>query len=306
VSSRDRHYQSNFEPYDDEVVDESFDDALLDEEWASDPYEQTRPTPRTTSTRGSSGSSPYQYQREAQDDGTAAQLDRLRQAMRQPAQPRPPATTTRTSSTRPAPGWRPERQIPPPAQTEWDDDYDPTPTYRTAPAPSTTARTRSTYQPDPYVDEDQGWDDEYYEEYEDDFSEYDNPRPAPRQRPQIAVPNLTVPSAIANAAIVGDRTALGLIGTSVAGLIAMAILTANQVDSLAPGFATHVSASGVFEDFRSEGALWNLPIMATMLTLMAMVIAWFVAPIDRFASRFVLGAALLVQFLAWVALIRLI
>ena len=76
--------------------------------------------------------------------------------------------------------------------------------------------------------------------------------------------------------------------------------------SLAPGFATHVSASGVLEDVRAEGALWNLPLMATMLTLMAIVVAWFTAPTDRFASRFVLGGALLVQFVTWVALIRIL
>ena len=122
--------------------------------------------------------------------------------------------------------------------------------------------------------------------------------------PPISRP--TLPPAIANAALVNDAPALGLIGTGIASLVAMAILVANRVDGLAPGFATHVSASGVLEDIKSETALWNLPLMATMLTLMTYVMAWFIASVDRFASRFVLGAGLLVQFVTWVALIRIL
>jgi hypothetical protein len=122
--------------------------------------------------------------------------------------------------------------------------------------------------------------------------------------PPISRPSL--PPAIANAALVNDAPALGLVGTGIASLVAMAILVANRVDELAPGFATHVSASGVLEDVKPETALWNLPLMATMLTLMTYVMAWFIAPLDRFASRFVLGAGLLVQFVTWVALIRIL
>jgi hypothetical protein len=115
-----------------------------------------------------------------------------------------------------------------------------------------------------------------------------------------------MPPALANAALVNDRPALGLLGAGIVSLGAMAILVANRVDSLGDGFATHVSASGVLEDLRAGSALWNLPLMATMLTLMALVVAWFLAALDRFASRFVLGAALVVQFVTWVAVIRLI
>jgi hypothetical protein len=46
--------------------------------------------------------------------------------------------------------------------------------------------------------------------------------------------------------------------------------------------------------------------MAAMFTLMNIVIAWFVSPIDRFASRFVLAGAVVVQFVVWVALFRIL
>jgi hypothetical protein len=307
VSSRERQNQSNPDPYADQYADEPYDDVFIDEGWVDDPYDVPPPAqPRRT--QPAQDTNRTAVRPAVTNDGTAAQIDRLRQAMRSgPSTTRQPSTPA--PNTRPAPGWRPDRPLPAQPASSWDEDE----AYAPAAPPSrqsgsTTSRQPASYQPDPYVDDAQDWDDEYYGEYEDDFSEYDNPRPAPRQRPQLTMPAMSRPSlppAIANAAIVGDRVALSLAGVGVVGLIAMAILTANRVDSLAPGFATHVSASGILEDIRSEGALWNLPLMATMLTLMAVVIAWFTAPIDRFASRFVLGAALLAQFVAWVALFRL-
>lgn len=302
MSSRDHYNQSDPDPYADQYGDDSYDDdVLLDDGWVDDTY--TSPPPARQSTPSSRNTNRMNVRPAVTSDGTAAQIDRLRQAMRTtPSTARPQAAPTQ--NTRPAPGWRPDRPQPDQTAPAWDDEENIL--YPTAPS-RTAASSRTTYQPDPYVDDEQ-WDDEYYGEYEDDFSEYDNPRPAPRQRPQLTMPALSRPSlppAIANAAIVGDRVALAMLGTGLVGLVAMAILTGNRVDSLAPGFATHVSASGVLEDIRSESAIWNLPIMATMLTLMALVIAWFTAPIDRFASRFVIGAALLVQFVTWVALFRL-
>ena len=115
-----------------------------------------------------------------------------------------------------------------------------------------------------------------------------------------------MPSVLANAELVNDVPALGLIGAGIISLVAMAIVVGNQASSLAPEFATHVSASGLLEDFRSESALWRLPIISLAFTLMNLVIAWFTAPIDRFASRFALAAALTVQLIAWVAVIRIL
>lgn len=115
----------------------------------------------------------------------------------------------------------------------------------------------------------------------------------------------TLPPAIANADLVNDAPALGFIGVGLVSLAGMAILVANRVDSLAPQFATHVSASGVLENFRGESALWNLPLLASMFTLMAIAMAWFISPLDRFASRFILVGALITQFVAWVAILRI-
>jgi hypothetical protein len=115
-----------------------------------------------------------------------------------------------------------------------------------------------------------------------------------------------LPPSIANADIVNDAPALAFIGLSTLGLAAMAIMVANRVNSLDPVIATHVSASGVLEHFASRSTVWQLPLLATMLTLMNLVAAWFVSPLDRFASRFLLATGLTVQFVAWVALLRIL
>ena len=156
-------------------------------------------------------------------------------------------------------------------------------------------------------------DDRYYDD-DDDFGEYDAP---PRRTPltqapsirRLSRPNVTrpsMPSVISQADLVNDAPALAMIGLGLISLAGMAILVANRVDTLAPSFATHVSASGVLEDIRGSDALWRLPLLATMLTLINVGAAWFISPIDRFASRFLIAAAIIVQFVAWVALIRIL
>jgi len=325
VSSNDnqnRSYrQAPREQYDDEFLeDDAWDIDLSD----APPARSGTGTGRQPSVPRAKGNTPSMQ-------GTAAQIERLRRNLGQGSRgnsvpPRPQTTQRRSPEVT-------YRQPATPADdmVVSDTTYDQQDTawQPAAPAPSrssgtpyrrtpATAPARQATNPpadygDPYVDtyDDQYVDDQYLD-YEDDFSEYDAPRRpgrAVRQRPQVKVPSISRPSlppAIANADLVNDVPALGIIGVGVASLAAMAILVANRVDTLAPQFATHVSASGVLESIKSESFLWNLPLMAAMFTLMNIVMAWFISPIDRFASRFVLVGSLVVQFVAWVALIRLI
>jgi hypothetical protein len=133
-------------------------------------------------------------------------------------------------------------------------------------------------------------------------------RSMPRPNVTLPRPNLprpSVPIALREAALVQDRNSLIIIGGLVLSVVAMALLTMNRVDTLAPGFATHVSASGIPEDVRSESALWQLPLMAGALLLMNTVIAWFIAPHSRFPAQFLLITSAIVQVLIWVAVIRI-
>jgi hypothetical protein len=157
------------------------------------------------------------------------------------------------------------------------------------------------YTDDPYIDP----------EYEDDWIEPTPRRSASRARPRpqvrISKPNLprpTMPAAISNAALVNDTTSLALIGTGLLGLAFMAVIVSNRLDASPEVIATHVSASGALEDMKGRNALWRIPLLTAMLMLMNIVAAWFFATIDRFAARFMLGASLVVQFIAWVAVIR--
>lgn len=177
---------------------------------------------------------------------------------------------------------------------------------------------------DEYDDLGDGYDDSFIDE--DDWYEEEaaagayRPR-RPRQqaarrgsvslpRPSISIskPNIPrpmVPARVRDAALVQDRRALYLIGGLLLSVLAMSLLTMSRVDELAPGFATHISASGVRENIRTETALWQLPLMAGALLLMNIVVAWFLAAYSVFSARFMLLTSVIVQVLIWVALIRI-
>ena len=131
------------------------------------------------------------------------------------------------------------------------------------------------------------------------------PRPAISMPKRPNIPRPVMPSRVKEAALVQDQPALILFGTLLLSAVAMALLTMNRVDSLAPGFATHISASGIREAFRSETALWQLPLMAGALLLMNAVLAWVLAQYSRFSARFVLGTSIIVHVLLWVAFFRI-
>ena len=173
-----------------------------------------------------------------------------------------------------------------------------------------------------YADDyDGGYDDSFIDE--DDWYEEEAAAGAyrPRQRasrrgapalprPSISIskPNIprpVMPTRVKEAALIQDRNAVILLGALLVSVLAMAVLTMNRVDSLAPGFATHISASGLRENIRSESALWQLPLMAGALLLMNLVAAWFLATYSTFSARFLLATSVLVQLLIWVALIRI-
>lgn len=284
--------------YEDDVI---FEDSFqLDTDWADDDAYAEAANPRASEPSRASAS------------GTASQIDRLRRSIGRQPESMPPPTSREPAVPRNQ-SWEAEAEA-----FYGNDDYDEAsyeprpaaqPRQRSAPRRAPRGQQRPVAPPAEVSYEDD--EDAYapYEEYEDDFSEYDAPRAparAPRPRPQVTMPSIKVPAAISQADLISDVPALGMIGAGVASLAAMAILVANQSSSLAPEFATHVSASGILENFASESAIWRLPLMAAGFTLMNIVIAWFVAGLDRFASRFVLMGALLVQLVVWVALIRIL
>jgi hypothetical protein len=111
-----------------------------------------------------------------------------------------------------------------------------------------------------------------------------------------------MPVGLASSDLANDRVSLGLIGAAVLGALLMAIVLATQAGGLPSAFAQHLNAAGQPDRWGSPRTLWRLPLIAVGTTVMNGVLAWFLAPRDRFAARFVLAAALVVQLVAWVAL----
>ncbi|MGN6030945.1 MAG: hypothetical protein ACTHQE_04700 [Thermomicrobiales bacterium] len=218
---------------------------------------------------------------------TSDQLDRLRRIVEADDVAAPPARTARTTSAS-------NRDTPPSNRRAPRTSYD------------------EVYYEDDYAYDERGAVD-YLDEYPGQWDEEGDPAIAGQsgrragQRPSMpSMPRLTVPRTITGAAILADRTALGLIGIGIVSLIGMAVLVSNRIDTLPAQIGTHVSASGVLEDFAARDAIWRIPLLALMLSLMNLVIGVFAARFDRFASRLVLAASLVIQFLAWVALLRIL
>lgn len=200
----------------------------------------------------------------------------------------------------------------------WDEpepEPAPPPRRRTAQSPARRAsrqqRPVRRYEPEPLdVDEDDElYNDDPYLGYEDDQIDRRPPRPArvTRQRATIKKPNLpqvALPRSMTDSPLLSDTPALVMIGIAVVSVALMSFVVSDRVSVLGDTIPTHVSASGDPENLQTREAIWNIPLLAGMVMLMNVAATWFISRIDRFATRFLLGAGLLVHFIAWVALVK--
>jgi hypothetical protein len=131
----------------------------------------------------------------------------------------------------------------------------------------------------------------------------DTSRPRARPRPAIALSAARLPSFAGRADLLGDQVSGILIGANLLSLLVMVIRLATQLSQLPASFVVHLDAAGFPDAWGTPDVLWRLPLIAGMSLLMNLVVAWFVAPIDRFAARFVLAAALGVQLIVWIAVL---
>ncbi|HEX5499789.1 MAG TPA: hypothetical protein VFX03_11195, partial [Thermomicrobiales bacterium] len=128
-------------------------------------------------------------------------------------------------------------------------------------------------------------------------------RPA-RRASAPAAPRMQVPAFLAQADLTSDRIALGLLGLNVLSVILMAIVLGSGIGSLPSTIVLYLDAAGLPDRWGPPRVLWRIPLLAAMITLINLVIAWFLSPLDRFASRFLLATAFVVQLLAWVAVFQ--
>ena len=120
-------------------------------------------------------------------------------------------------------------------------------------------------------------------------------------RPGVTI---AVPRVVAGSSLVTDQTALALIGINAASVLVMALLLAVRLGSIPSPAVIRLDAAGNPDLWGPPSALWRLPAMSLFITIMFLVVAWFLHPIDRFAARFALGAAFVAQLVAWAAVIQ--
>jgi hypothetical protein len=115
---------------------------------------------------------------------------------------------------------------------------------------------------------------------------------------------MSMPKAVTGSSLVADRTALALVGINAAGILLMALLLGMRLGAVPSPLVLQLDAAGNPELWGPPGVLWRLPVMSFFITAMFLVVAWFLHPIDRFAARFALGAAFVVQLITWAAVFQ--
>ena len=120
-------------------------------------------------------------------------------------------------------------------------------------------------------------------------------------RPAVTI---AVPRVVTGSSLLADQKALALIGINAASVLAMALLLATRMGGIPFPTVIRLDAAGNPDLWGPPSVLWRLPAMSLFIAIMFLVVAWFVHPIDRFAARFALGAAIVAQLVAWAAVIQ--
>lgn len=120
-------------------------------------------------------------------------------------------------------------------------------------------------------------------------------------RPAVTI---AVPQIVTGSSLVADQKALALTGINAVSVLAMAFLLAVRIGGIPSPAVIRLDAAGNPALWGAPSVLWRLPAMSLFITIMFLVVAWFLHPIDRFAARFALGAAIVAQLVAWAAVIQ--
>jgi hypothetical protein len=131
------------------------------------------------------------------------------------------------------------------------------------------------------------------------------PRPgAAREASTRGAMTIGVPRVVAGSPLVADQTALILLGISAASILLMALLLGVRLGGVPSPTVLRLDAAGNPDRWGPPGILWRLPLISFFTTVMFLVVAWFLYPTDRFGARLALAATLVVQLIAWVAVIQ--
>ena len=106
--------------------------------------------------------------------------------------------------------------------------------------------------------------------------------------------------------LLSDTPAVASLVVAVALNLGMVGYILARYGSMAPSIALHWNVNGLPDRVGSPREIWTLPLITGLVTLANLGLAWSVVRFDRFAARFLLVAACLVQLVAWVAVISLL
>ncbi len=125
-----------------------------------------------------------------------------------------------------------------------------------------------------------------------------------RERKPRAAVSIGMQRAVAESSLFSDPAALALLALNGVSILVMALLLGARLGAVPSPTVLHLDAAGNPDVWGPARALWRLPLMSFFITVMFLTVSWFLHPIDRFGARFALGAALVVQLVAWVAVIQ--
>lgn len=104
----------------------------------------------------------------------------------------------------------------------------------------------------------------------------------------------------------GDSVVLLLLALAVVLNVAMVAFILARYASLPPSIALHWNVNGFPDVIGSPREIWTVPIIAGLVTLANVGLAWTATAFDRFAARLLVAGSVLVQIVAWAGLLTLV
>ncbi len=105
---------------------------------------------------------------------------------------------------------------------------------------------------------------------------------------------------------INDGVVVAVVAAALLSIVFMIGSLAAGTSNLPSVFPIHFDSSGHADIWGNKATLWRIPLGALMGTIMSLVIAAFLWKRDRFAARFAIVGAAVLQIIAWVALVDFI
>jgi hypothetical protein len=103
-----------------------------------------------------------------------------------------------------------------------------------------------------------------------------------------------------------DPISLSFVGIGVLTTAAMAVYIWLQFDEIPPSLTLHWNADGLPGRVGSSDEIWTLPLMAGLVLIANVGLAWSIAQLDRFAARLMLSSTIVVHIVTWIALLMIL